>query len=87
MENQLTIKNASGADETIEVMDIVLDNETGKRYIFYHLLDSEDIYAAILREADTTYFLEAISDDSEWEIVEEILKNQIKAEGGSNEAE
>ena len=87
MNNRLTIKNATGADETIEVIDIVLDNETGKKYIFYHLLDGEDIYAAILRETDTTYFLEAIVDDAEWELVEEILKNQIQVEGDSHENE
>lgn len=81
MDNQLIVKNASGRDETIQVIDIILDNETGKKYLFYTLVDSDEIYAAILKEADTTYFLEAITDDSEWELVEEILKNQIKVEG------
>lgn len=85
MDNQLIVKNASGKDETIQVIDIILDNETGKRYLFYNLIDSDDIYVAILKEADTTYFLEAITDDSEWELVEEILKNQIKVDGDGNE--
>ncbi len=85
MENQLVVKNAEGKDEVIEVIDIVEDRETGKKYLFYHLVDSEEIYAAILKEADTTYFLEAITDDQEWDLVEEILKNEVKLEGDTYE--
>ena len=67
------------------VYGIIIDNETGKKYLFYHPVDAEDIYAAILREADTTYFLEAITDDLEWELVEEILSNEVKIEGDKHE--
>lgn len=85
MNNQLVVKNASGADEVIQVIDIVTDSETGKQYLFYTSADSDEIYAAILKEADTAFMLEAITDEAEWELVEEILKNEIRVEGDSNE--
>ncbi len=87
MENRLVVKDANGKEETIDVIDIVLDNETQKRYVFYHLIDDESVYASILRETDSVFFLEAITDDAEWDLVEEILKNILKVEGVSNESE
>ena len=50
MSEQLVIKNHEGKDVTINVIDIVLDNETGKQYIFYSEEGYEDIFAAILIE-------------------------------------
>ena len=35
MDNQLIVKNADGKDEAIHVIDIITDNETGKKYLFY----------------------------------------------------
>ncbi len=85
MNNQLVIKNASGMDEVVQVIDIITDSETGKKYLFYTLPDGEDIYASILNESEDTFILETITDDSEWELVEEILKNIVMVEGDSNE--
>lgn len=85
MENRLVVKNKDGKDETIEVVDIILDNETGKKYMFYHLLDDEGIYASILKESETSYFLETITDENEWALVEELLKNEVPIEGEENE--
>lgn len=85
MGNQLVVKNAEGKDQIINVIDIILDNETGKKYLFYNLPDNEEIYPAILLESETSYVLQAISDESEFELVEEILKNQIQIEGGIND--
>lgn len=85
MDNQLVVKNAEGKDETIQVIDIITDNETGKKYLFYTLLASDDVYASILRETEGAFVLESITDDSEWELVEEILKSQIMVEGGPDE--
>lgn len=85
MENQLVVKNHEGKDQIVNVIDIVLDNETGKKYLFYTLPDSEEIYPSILLESDTSFVLQAITDESEFEIVEEILKNQIQLEGDSND--
>ena len=85
MNDQLTIKNMDGKEEIINVIDIVLDNETGKKYIFYTLNDSEEVYAAILIERDNAFIIEAITDDEEFSLVEEILNNKIRIEGGSDE--
>ncbi len=85
MNNQLVVKNASGADEVVQVIDIITDSETGKKYLFYTLADSEDVYASILKEAEDAFVLETITDDSEWELVEEILKNVVMADGDTDE--
>lgn len=85
MDNQLVVKNAEGKDETIQVIDIVTDNETGKKYLFYTLIDSEEVYASILRETEGAFVLETITDDDEWALVEEILKSQIMVEGDLND--
>lgn len=85
MDNQLVVKNAEGKEETIQVIDIITDNETGKQYLFYNLPDSDEIYASILREAEGAFVLESIVDEEEWALVEEILKSMIKVEGDSDE--
>ena len=85
MNDQLVIKNAEGKDEIINVIDIVLDSETNKKYIFYTVTGSEEIYAAILVENNDNFVIQAITDDNEFELVEEILKNKIKIEGGNDE--
>lgn len=85
MDEQLIVKNADGKEETIQVIDIITDNETGKKYLFYTLLESDEIYASILRETEGAFVLESISDEEEWALVEEILKSQIKVEGDSDE--
>lgn len=85
MNSELIVKNAEGKDQTISVVDIILDNETGKKYLFYNMAGSKDLYATILIESEASYILEAISDDEEWNLVEEILKNQVLLEGGASE--
>lgn len=85
MNDQLVIKNPEGKDQVINVIDIVLDNETGKKYIFYTMDVSEEVYASILVENENSYIIQAITDESEFELVEEILKNKVAIEGGSNE--
>lgn len=84
VENQLVVKNHEGKDQIVNVIDIVLDNETGKKYLFYTLPDGEEIFPSILLESDTSFVLQSITDEVEFGIVEEILKNQIQLEGDSN---
>lgn len=85
MENQLIVKNSEGKDQTVSVIDIITDNQTEKKYLFYTMGEDEEVYASILKEKDSAYFLEAITDDSEWELVEEILKSQVIVEGDISE--
>ena len=85
MKNQLVVKDAMGKDQKIDVLDIVEDRETGKKYMFYHLPAREEIYAAILKESDSAYVLEAITEDNEWDLVEQILENQGRLAGGVHE--
>jgi len=84
MNDQLVIKNHEGKDQLINVMDIVLDNETGKKYIFYTMDELDDVYAAILIENENSFIIQAITDEEELALVEEILKNQVTIEGVSN---
>ena len=85
MSEQLVIKNHEGKDVTINVIDIVLDNETGKQYIFYSEEGYEDIFAAILIEKDDNFVFQAIADESEMELVNEILRNKLAFEGDADE--
>lgn len=85
MNDQLVIKSLDGKDQIINVVDIVLDNETGKKYIFYTMAESEELYASILVEKDNSFVIQAITDDAEFDLVEEILKNQVQLEGGNDE--
>lgn len=85
MENKLIVKNSEGKDQTINVIDIVTDSQTEKKYLFYTTGEDEEVYASILKEKDSAYFLEAITDESEWELVEEILKSEVMIEGDTGE--
>jgi uncharacterized protein YrzB (UPF0473 family) len=85
MTNELIVKNAEGADQTILVVDIVEDNYTGKKYMFYNVPESNELYATILVESETSYVLESINNEEEWSIITEILQNQMKLEGASHE--
>ena len=47
--------------------------------------ETDDIYASILVEQENNFIIEAISNDEEYALVEEILRNQIVIDGGSDE--
>lgn len=84
MMEQLVVKNGEGKDQIINVIDIILDNETGKKYIYYALED-EEVYVAILIEKDDKYIMQAITDEEEFALAEDILNNKIKLEGDIGE--
>jgi hypothetical protein len=63
----------TGEEKTINVLDIIIDNETQNEYIIYNYIDDEDIYAAKIVENDTSFLLKAL----EYEVEKELVKSYI----------
>lgn len=70
----------TGEEKTINVLDIIIDNETESEYIIYNYKDDEDIYAAKIIENETSFLLKTI----EYEIENELVKSYIDAKMSEN---
>lgn len=79
-DNKLVVKNLSGEDITINVVDII-SNDEGKKYICYTLEEYSDIFISLLNVSEDSYSLDTITDE-ERQAVEEVLKETL---GGNNE--
>jgi len=79
-ETTLTVK-LNGQDVTIEVLDIIEDNENNKEYIIYNPEGTEDVYMSILEEDETTYTLKTIENEEEAKRLESYLAS-IYSENG-----
>ena len=79
MDSTLTIKNLDGKDLTIEVIDIIEDSETGKEFICYKLLDSDDTYVSTLVTKEDSYTLESVTPE-EKKAIEEHFNSELEGE-------
>ena len=75
MNNVLKVKIENGNDIDVNVLDIVLGNYKGvnKQYIVYSILGSENVMISILNEDESSFSLDAIEDDQEFEYVSKLL--------------
>ena len=75
MNNILKVKIENGNDIDVNVLDIVLGNYKGfnKQYIVYSILGSENVMISILNEDESSFSLDAIEDDQEFEYVSKLL--------------
>ena len=66
----------------MNVIDIIAIKELNKEYIIYTIEgdSSDNIYASIFVEDETSYTIKTIENDDEWEIVQNIIN-----EMGSNQ--
>lgn len=80
MDNTLVIKNLDGEDLTIEVVDILEEEDTNKEYICYKLPDMDEIYVSRLVTKEESYTLESVTQE-EKEAIEEQLSKQLNSEG------
>ncbi len=80
MENTLTIKNLDGEDLTIEVVDILEDEETNNEFICYKLPGMDDIYVSRLVTNESSYSLESVTQE-EKEAIELQLSEELNSEG------
>ena len=79
-ENILTVNSETGKKIKLNVIDIIAIEELNKEYIIYTIVgdNSDNIYASILIEDETTYTIKTIENDEEWEIVQNII-NEMSA--------
>lgn len=79
-ENILTVNSENGKKIKLNVIDIIAIEELNKEYIIYTIEgdNSDNIYASILIEDETTYTIKTIENDEEWEIVQNII-NEMSA--------
>lgn len=80
--NKLVVNGENGNKVTLNVIDIIAIKELNKEYIIYTIEgdSSDNIYASIFVEDETSYTIKTIENDDEWEIVQNII-NEI----GSNQ--
>lgn len=78
MERKIEITNSIGQKVDAEIITIFKVNETNKDYITYTFNEKTPdnnfkSYTSILRENEGKYFLDPITDESEWEKVKNII--------------
>ncbi len=80
--NKLVVNGENGNKVTLNVIDIIAIKELNKEYIIYTIEgdSSDNIYASIFVEDETSYTIKTIENDDEWEIVQNIIN-----EMGSNQ--
>ncbi len=90
-ENKITITTPDNKEMEVEVLDIfnVVGYE-GKDYIMYTLgekinEDNEKVYISILNDkGNNTFELLGISDEKEWEAVQQAIQEEIAREDEMN---
>lgn len=75
-DNVLMVFNDQKESILINVIDIVQIKEFAKEYIIYTLVDDDEQYVSILDVKEDSYCLKTITDDNEWQVVENILKSR-----------
>lgn len=82
MDNVLTVKNESGKDVNIEVLDIVEGSYDGtnKEYIVYSLQNNEQILVSILNEKEESYSIDDIETKEEYDYVQGLLLKNIEGD-------
>lgn len=80
--NKLVVNGENGNKVILNVIDIIAIKELNKEYIIYTIEgdSSDNIYASIFVEDETSYTIKTIENDDEWEIVQNIIN-----EMGSNQ--
>ena len=80
--NKLVVNGENGNTVTLNVIDIIAIKELNKEYIIYTIEgdSSDNMYASIFVEDETSYTIKTIENDDEWEIVQNIIN-----EMGSNQ--
>lgn len=79
-DNKLVVKGQDGNDLTISVLDIIDSLEFNKSFMVYSIEGADSVYASVVNETDTTYTLDAITEQKEWDFVNaKINKTVVEA--------
>ena len=75
-DTKLTLKSETGANVTIDILDIIDSYEFNKTFIIYTLVggDSATVLASILNENDFEYSLDTITSQAEINYIDEHVK-------------
>ncbi len=79
--NKLVIKGQDGMDVTISVLDIIDSLEFNKSFMVYNIDGSDAVYASVLNESSTTYSLDAITEQKEWDFINAQINKAISEAG------
>ena len=73
---KLTLKSETGANVTIDILDIIDSYEFNKTFIIYTLVggDSATVLASILNETDFEYSLDTITSQEEINYIDAQIK-------------
>lgn len=82
--NKLVVNGENGNKVTLNVIDIIAIKELNKEYIIYTIEgdSSDNIYASIFVEDETSYTIKTIENDDEWEIVQNIINEMGSKQEG-----
>ncbi len=78
MNKKIEITNSLGQKVDADIITVFKVNSTDKDYIVYTFNEKDDnnnykTYTSRLRETNGQYFLDAITDDNEWQEVKNII--------------
>ena len=79
MDTTLRVRNKQGKFATINVIDIIEDTETTKKYICYSFANREEIFVSNLEMKNGVYNLDTVTEE-ERNIVEQILAENLAQE-------
>lgn len=74
-DNKLIVKNLDGNNITINVIDIIENNDTGKKFICYNIENLNEVFISSLEENDESFSLGEVTDE-EKNIIEEIISQK-----------
>ena len=62
-DNKLIVKNLDGNDITINVIDIIENNDTGKKFICYNIENLNEVFISSLEENEESFSLGEVTDE------------------------
>lgn len=73
----LKFKGNNGEDIEIEVLDIIQNDELHREYMVYRIRGTDDVCISIINETETTFSLDEITDENEFNEIEETIPNIV----------
>lgn len=77
--NKLKVKNLDGKEISIDVIDIIENQENGKQYICYSIDSLDDVFVSSLEETESTFSLGEVTEE-ERALVEEVMNKNFSGE-------
>jgi len=77
----INVTTEDGKTTAIKVITIIKKPDSDKKFLLYTLDDTKDdvdIYASVLKGTDENYTLESISEEDDWNFVQNVIKDLSK---------